>query len=111
MDDQGIDLCCSLRFLALSNEQAERLSQLSLGASFGKHFKTKSITSSVELSESAIPVLQEFIVINGIDATTTDIFISVLTEYDTRIIDVPNYVNKAVIAIGSNIVFSFTYAQ
>ncbi len=45
---------------------------------------------------------------NKVQKEDTDIFISFVTEYDSRIIDVPNYVNEAILKLGSKLVLSYT---
>jgi len=106
--DSDIDLKISFRFLELSEGQAFALKNDNLEATFGTHFKTKSITGSVPLREDNIDQVSSFIEENHISKDSTDIFVSFVTEYDTRIFEVPNYVNQAVVKIGSQLVVSYS---
>ena len=106
--ESNINLEISFRFLGLSEEQAGVLKIKNLGAKFGVHFKTKKITGLIPLSESCIPKIREFIEDQNISIPDTDVCISFITEYDSRIVDIPNYVNKAISIIGSKMVLSYT---
>ncbi len=104
--DIKLDVC--FRFLDLTQEKSDELKVLNLGSKFGVHFKTKKITGLVPLNESCIPKIQSFIKSNDIPISDTDIYISFITDYDSRIIDIPEYVNEAVSKIGSKMVLSYT---
>lgn len=106
--DSNINLNVSFRFLALTENQAAALKNTNLAPTFGTHFKTKSITGSVPLSEDNIDQIFSFIKENNISKEFTDIFVSFVTEHDSRIIEVPDYVNHAVVKIGSKQVVSYT---
>ncbi|MGE6451152.1 hypothetical protein ACQKC5_01975 [Shewanella baltica] len=108
--DSDIDLVVSFRFLALSEEQADELKATGLLSRFGVHFKTKKITGLIPLSSSSTVGISEFIKKHGIEVSDTDIFISFSTEYDSRIIDIPDFVNEAILKIGSKMVLSYTVA-
>jgi hypothetical protein len=108
--DSDIELNISFRFSELSDNQADALKDVIPEAGFGTHYKTKKTTGSVPLSEPIIPLLSMFIEKHDIEKDNTDIFISFVSEYDTRIIDVPNYVNLAVVKLGSKITLSYTIA-
>ena len=106
--ESDINLEVSFRFLSLSKDQADALKATDLVSNFGVHFKTKKITGLIPLSSSSTIGISEFIENHKIDVSDTDIFISFLTEYDSRIIDIPNYVNEAILKIGSKMVLSYT---
>ena len=106
--DSEIQLNISFRFSELSENQVDALKAVIPEAGFGTHYKTKRTTGSVPLSEPNIPLLSTFIEKHGIENDMTDIFISFVSEYDTRIIDVPNCVNHAVVQLGSKLTLSYT---
>lgn len=108
--ESDIELKISFRFLELSEKQATALRSSELVAKFGTHFKTKSITGIVPLNVVNINQISIFIDENNISKETTDIFISFVTEYDTRIIDIPSFVNQAVIKLSCKLVLSYTIA-
>ncbi|WP_338728580.1 hypothetical protein V8687_11210 [Shewanella baltica] len=103
-----IDLDTNFRFLGLTKEQANVLKESGINCNFGTHFKTKAITGIVPLDSSVIAKIGEFMEQQKISNKDTDIFISFNTEYDTRVIDIPTYVNEAVISLGSKLVVSYT---
>ena len=106
--DSDIELNISFRFSELSENQVVALKVTIPEAGFGTHHKTKRTTGSVPLNEPNIPLLSTFIEKHGIEKDITDIFISFVSEYDTHIIDVPNYVNHAVVKLGSKLTLSYT---
>ncbi len=106
--DSDVELKCHFRFLSLSDVQAEKLKSACKEVDFGRHFKTQKVTASIELSEAVIPTLVEFVKLNSVPQTETDIFISILSKYESRIVDIPEFINKAIISLGSKLVFSFT---
>lgn len=106
--DADIELNISFRFLALSDAQAEKLRASELEVTFGKHHKTSKNVGCVVLASGVIAHLSNFIVDNSVTEDEYDIFISFCTEYDTRIIDIPAYVNEAVKRLGSKLVLSYT---
>ncbi len=106
--NSNIELNISFRFSALSEDQAEALNKSELESKFGVHFKTKRVTASVPLNEDNVSLISDFMDENNISKENTDIFISFVTEYDTRIIDVPGFVNQAVKKLGSEMVLSYT---
>ncbi len=106
--DSEAELSCSFRFLSLTELQAQSLKLLDLDINFGRHFKTNKITAFLELSEEVIPFLKDFVNANDIATIETDVFISVVSEYDSEIFDIPTCVNEAVIELGSKLVFSYT---
>ncbi|PTN11438.1 hypothetical protein [Nitrosomonas aestuarii] len=108
--ESDVELSCHFRFLSLSESQAEQLKSVCKEVDFCRHFKTQKVTASIELSEAVIPALVEFVKLNSVRQSETDIFISVLSEYDSRIVDIPEFINKAIIALGCKLVFSFTCA-
>jgi len=106
--NSNIELKISFRFAKLSEHQATILKNTFSELKLGKHFKTKNITGSIPLTEDNISLISSFMETNDIPKEITDIFISFVTEYGTRIIDVPTYVNQAVIKLGSKITLSYT---
>ncbi len=106
--ESNINLEVSFRFLNLSKEQADALEVTGLTSKFGVHFKTKKITGLIPLNNSCIVEISKFINKHKIQISDTDIFISFITEYDSRIMDIPEYVNEAVLKIGSKMVLSYT---
>ena len=108
--DSDVELNISFRFLELSDNQSNLLKNALPSAGFGTHYKTKKTTGVVPLIEENINLISRFMASNDISVDNTDIFISFTSEYDTRIIDVPEYVNQAVKTIGSRLTLSYTIA-
>ncbi len=59
-------------------------------------------------SHSDLSWIPGFITKNEIQGKDYGIFVSVLTEYDTRMVDVPRQIVELVRNVGGGIVFSFT---
>lgn len=106
--DSDVALQISYRFLSLTDAQALGLKKEFSRCQFGKHFSTGEITASLELEHTDIGKLAAFVRENAVEPGATDIFISFVTEYDSRIIDIPPYVNKAIRETGSKLVVSYT---
>ena len=106
--DSDIELKISFRISELSEKQAVALKEVIPESGFGKHHKTKKTTGIIPLRNNNIPLISSFMNSNNISKDITDIFISFVSEYDTRIIDVPDYVNQAVIKLGSKLTLSYT---
>ena len=105
--ESDIELKINFRFLELTEKQAAALKISKLGAKFGTHFKSQKPTGVVPLNKNNIDLISNFIKENEIPSGLTDIFISFVTEYDTRTIDIPDYVNQVVKELGSKIVVSY----
>ena len=99
----------SFRFLALSVDDANQLGKLPIDASFGQHHKTGDTTAIIPLNNNAVKHILEFVKDRDIDTEETDIFMSLVTDYDTRILDVPREVNEVINALDCRLVYSFTY--
>ncbi len=106
--ESDVQLNTRFRFLALSEDQAENLNENILEAEFGVHHKTKNTTASVSLNENNIPHILAFIENNKVLKENTDIFISFVSEYDSQIIDIPSFVNQAIVRLDSKLVLSYT---
>ena len=106
--ESDIELKITFRFLSLSDGQVEKLSEEFKESKFGKHFKTKMQVGRIPLSERNIQLISRFITANNIAHEDTDIFISFITEYDTRIMEIPNYVARAAVELKSKMTLSYT---
>jgi hypothetical protein len=98
----------SFRFLSLSHTQALELERKFRVADFGKHFKTGELTASLNLECIDLEALSSFLGETEIEVGATDIFISLVSEYDSRIVNVPSCVHEAIKTIGSKLVLSYT---
>ena len=106
--DSGIELDTSFRFLALTERQAEALQLSGMDCEFGRHHRTNAITGVVPLNGTVISKLENFVNQQSIEISSTDIFVSFTTEYDSRIIDIPCHVNEIIKKLGSRLVVSYT---
>ncbi len=98
----------SFRFLSLSRKQALELERKFRFADFGKHFKTGESTASLNLEYIDLEAVCSFLGETEIEVGATDIFISLVSEHDSRIVDVPSCVHEAIRTIGSKLVLSYT---
>jgi hypothetical protein len=103
-------LKCSFRFLALSADQAARCA-----AQFGYDRPPRANVQGtgycvpIELvDESVSDRIRKFLTEETIDASNCDVFLSILTEYDTRIYDVPCLVTKLIRECECKLTVSFT---
>ena len=103
-----VELKVSFRFLSLSHAQASELQTSFSAADFGKHFKSGELTAALDLGCVDLGALSKFIRANAIEVDATDIFISLVSEHDSHIVDVPPCVHAAIREIGSKLVISYT---
>ena len=106
--NSDIELEINFRFLSLTEEQVPLLSEELSDASFRDHFKNKCKVGCINLTSDRIDLVSKFMKENSIESKNTDIFLSYITEYDSRILDIPEYVAKASVALGSKITLSYT---
>ena len=106
--ESDIELKITFRFICLSDSQADKLSEEFEESKFGKHFKTKMPVGLIPLKEENIQLISKFIATNNIATENTDIFISFITEYDTRIVEIPQYVARAATELKSKMTLSYT---
>ncbi|WP_440904813.1 hypothetical protein ACMZOO_00875 [Catenovulum sp. SX2] len=106
--DSDIKLDVCFRFLELSQQQAIELEAVFHNVKFGRHFKSKQIVGLVALDGQLVDAIGNFMQSHDIEPLSTDIFVSFITEYDSRIIELPDFVAKASIALGVKINLSYT---
>lgn len=109
IDEWGSELEISFRFLHLSLESARRLEKLHRAVTVKKHKRDGDLGAYFTLDENLdYNWLQEFIEEEKIPGTEFDIFVSLVTEDDTWIVEVPSFVVVLVRQIGGRITFSCT---
>jgi hypothetical protein len=97
------------RFLALTPKQAKDLKAAFPSCELGRHFKTGRLVGCIALnSRSKIDPVVSFKTAHEVKAKDCDVFVSLLTDNDTGIINVPDVVNRLIREIDCRIVFSFT---
>jgi len=106
--ESDLNLNISFRFFELTEFQAASLKKEFSGARLGTHHKSKKTTGNVPLNSKNISLIVNFMNTHNLSLEITDIFISFVSEYDTHIIDIPEYVNEAVRTIGSKLSLSYT---
>ncbi len=107
----SMNLRCSFRFLLDSFEKTEefKAEYLEYNITCRRYFKDKTkYAISVNLSDDINLEPLEKYVINSKMELNHNFFISVSTESDSEIIDVPNFVVECIRNIGGGLVFSFT---
>ena len=101
----------SFRFLTLTPKQGQDLKASIPGSELGRHFKTKKVVGCVPLTgRTRIESIIDFAAAHGLKPEDCDIFVSVTTDRDTLIVDVPRIVNKIISEMDCQVVFSFTCA-
>jgi hypothetical protein len=99
------------RFLDLSTDQAADLASAIPGSRVGTHHKTGASVGSVELdSPDTIHRIVRFAEKHAVPNEQCDVFVSIFTENDTEIWDVPRVVNQLLKEFDCQLVFSFTSA-
>ena len=106
--DSNIETNISFRFLDLTESQAGTIRKTELQASFGTHHKTNKITCLIPLNNKNAKDLISLVELHFPENEETDIFISFVTEYDTRIIDIPSFVNQIIKRIETKLTVSYT---
>ncbi len=106
--DSDIDLDISFRFLGLTENQASELKNEFENAELSRHFKTNKIVGTIPLSGQLIEDIALFIKLHSVSPKDVDIFISFITEYDSRIIDMPDFVARAAEVLGARMTLSYT---
>jgi hypothetical protein len=101
----------SFRFLTLTPKQGLDLKASIPGSELGRHFKSKKLVGCVPLTgRTRIVSIIDFAEAHGLKPKDCDIFVSVSTEKDTLIVDVPRIVNQMIRRMDCQVVFSFTCA-
>ncbi len=99
------------RFLDLNAEQAKDLVSAIPGSRMGKHHKTGAAVGCVTLgSADMVQPILSFIEKHTVPSEQCDVFVSIFTENDTELWDVPRVVNQLIKAVDCQLVFSFTSA-
>ncbi len=110
MSREKARMTCLVRFIGVSKAESDRLKR-SIEVSHsslrpythkeGTYCLTFALTENVD----GKLVANSF---KSIDDAILDVFISVRTEYDSEIVDIPRYVTEFIGDSGAEIVFSFT---
>ncbi len=97
------------RFLSLTAEQADNLKQIISDCEIDNHFENGCKCGCISLdSIEKLDLIVQFKNEHCISNDECDIFLSIATENDTEIWDVPSIVNDAIKRIDCKLVFSFT---
>jgi|GEM_PF-1897057 len=106
--DSDIELNISFRFFSLSEELTNEIKSSLKGSSCRPHKKLGGFIVCVPLTPPSLEFIGSFVTSHNVEVENTDIFVSFVTEYDSRIIDLPNIITKASFSIGSPITLSYT---
>lgn len=106
--DADIELNISFRFLALSEDLASEAKSSFEVSSCRPNRKLDGYVVCVPLTSCSLEVITSFVTSYNVNIEDTDIFVSFATEYDSRIIDLPNIITKASFSIGSPVTLSYT---
>ena len=99
----------SFRFLALTPKQGQSLTAAIPKSELGRHFKTGKVVGCVPLNNrTKAESIIAFASTHGLKSKMCDILVSVSTDRDTLILDVPNIVNQIIKALDCQMTFSFT---
>lgn len=110
-DERSYDVKTTVlfRFLSLDPAQAKELLAAFPGCRIGKHHKTGEAVGCVRLdSVDTIPAIVAFMTKHAVPEKQCDVFLSVFTESDTELWDVPRVVNRLLQSVDCQMVFSFT---
>jgi hypothetical protein len=103
-----MEIEASFRFLGLDKLQAITLEREIVGASQRKHFKHDCYVGSVPLVDQYIEDINNFYVRQRVRIEECDIFLSIVTESSSNIVEVPEIVNRLLKYIDCKLTFSFT---
>ena len=105
---EGSEIDVSFRFLKLDKLQAYTLKHEVANSSFREHHKNDCYVGTIQLSEDNIDEINDFYVRQQVSLTDTDIFVSIVSELDSNIVDVPIIVNRMLKYIDCKLTYSFT---
>ena len=105
--DSDIELDISFRFLSLSETLANEIKPLVKASSYRPNRKLGGFVVCVPLTPTSLEFIESFVSSHDVDIESTDIFVSFTTEYDSRIIELPNIITKASFSIGSPVTLSY----
>ncbi len=106
--DSDIELNISFRFFSLTEELSNEIKSSLEASSCRPNKKLGGFVVCVPLTPSSLEFIGSFITSNNVEVENTDIFVSFVTEYDSRVIDLPNDITKASFSIGSPVTLSYT---
>ena len=98
----------SFRFLSLDKLQAYTLEREILGSSYKQHDKNNCYLGYVPLTKQNFDDINDYYVRQRIEIEECDIFVSVNSESNTDIVDIPTIVNRMLKYIDCKLTFSFT---
>lgn len=101
----------SIRFLSLNKLQALTLEREVVGASQSKHFKNDFYVGCVVLMDDNLEDIVHFFIRQQLKIDDCDLFISVFSNLDSNIVDVPNLVNRMLKYIDCRLTFSYTFVE
>lgn len=101
----------SFRLLKLNKLQAHTLEREVVNSSTYYVEDKNCYVGIIPLTEDIFDPLMIFFERQQINIADCDIFLSVLSDKDTNIVDVPSSVNKMLKHINCKLVFSYTYNQ
>jgi hypothetical protein len=98
----------SFRFLELTELQSKRLSKVIESAKTHAHYEKLCFVGSIELTKLSLLEIISFYSREKIDIDTCDIFVSICSESDSEIWEVPFLVNEMLKQINCKLTYSFT---
>lgn len=111
MDNSNSKVNLNFRFLSLNKLQAITLEREIRGSSYQKHDEKDCYVGCVPLTKSNIDDINDFYVRQMIDIVECDIFVSVVCESDSNVVDVPEVANRMLKYIDCKLTYSFTVVR
>ncbi|WP_462157746.1 hypothetical protein [Pseudoalteromonas sp. GB56] len=108
MEDLTTDVDISFRFLNLNKLQAYTLAKEVSGATYKMPRNKNYYVGCIPLTEDTIHEINDFYVRQMVDISECDIFVSIVSEFDSNIVDVPAVVNHMLKYIDCKLTYSFT---
>ncbi len=107
--DYDFETMVSFRFLSLSEEKSKILKSLIPHAIVADHFKNKYKVANIDINDiSVIEKIDNAFRELECSLEECDIFLSITTESDSEIWEIPEIVNSLLMKINCRMVFSFT---
>jgi len=106
--DSEIELNISFRFFSLTEELSNEIKSSLKASSCRPNKKLGGFIVCMPLTQSSLEFIESFVTSNKVEVENTDIFVSFVTEHDSRIIGLPNIITKASFSIGSPVTLSYT---
>ena len=108
MRDYHFKTKVAFRFLELTELQGKRLLRDIKPAKVNEHYEKPCSVGSIELTEQNLSEIVSFYEQEKIDIKLCDIFVSICSESDSEIWEIPTLVNDILKNINCKLTYSFT---